>query len=49
MKKFVTFIFFILLACSEDATILDAVVPTPTVTFTLVVAASEGGIVSSAG
>ena len=49
MKKLVTFIFFILLACSEDATILDAVVPTPTVTFTLVVAASEGGIVSSAG
>jgi len=31
------FIFFILLACSKDSPIPDAVLPTPTVTFTLAV------------
>ena len=50
MKKLITFDFFILLACSKDIPIPDAVFPTPSVTkFTLAVTASEGGIVSSAG
>ena len=42
------FIFFILLACSKDSPIPDAVVtPTPSITkFTLAVTASEGGSVN---
>jgi len=49
MRKLTLFVFFILLACSKDAPIPDAVVPAPTVTFTLAVTASEGGSVSSLG
>jgi len=50
MKKAYIFIFFILFACSKDAPIPDAVVPTPSVTkFTLAVAASEGGSVDISG
>jgi len=43
------FIFFILLACSKDSPIPDAVVPTPTVTFTLAVNAYEWGSVNDPG
>ena len=45
MRRLTLFVFFILLACSKDSPIPDAVVTTPekSVTkFTLVVAASEG-------
>ena len=50
MKKAYIFIFFILFACSKDAPIPDAVVPTPTETkFTLAVAASEAGSVDISG
>ena len=51
MKKLITFVFFIILSCSKDSSIPDAVVPapTPTVTFTLTVASSEGGIVNDPG
>ena len=50
MRKAYIFILFILLACSKDAPIPDAVVPAPTVTkFTLAVAASERGIVDTSG
>ena len=50
MRKAYVFIFFILFACSKDAPIPDAVVPTPSVTkFTLTVAASEGGSVDISG
>ena len=50
MKRLTLFIFFILLSCSKDSPIPDAVVPTPSVTkFTLVVAASEGGSVDTSG
>ena len=47
MWRLTILVFFILLAWSKDAPIPDAVVPTPTVTFTLAVTASEGGTVSN--
>ena len=43
------FIFFILLACSKDSPIPDAVLPTPTVTFTLAVNAYKWGSVNDLG
>jgi len=43
MKKIITFVFLTLLSCSKDSPVPDAVVPTPTLTFTLAVTASEGG------
>ena len=50
MKRLTILVFFILLACSKDSPIPDAVVPTPSVTkFTLAVAASEGGSVDISG
>ena len=49
MRRLTVLVFFILLACSKDSPIPDAVVPTPTVTFTLAVTASEGGTVSNPG
>ena len=49
MKKIITFIVFILLSCSKDSPVPDAVVPTPTLTFTLAVTASEGGSVDISG
>ena len=50
MRRLTILIFFILLACSKDSPIPDAVVPTPSVTkFTLTVAASEGGSVNTSG
>ena len=49
MRRLTILIFFILLSCSKDAPIPDAVVPTPTVKFTLAVAASEGGSVNDPG
>ncbi len=49
MRRLTILVFFILLACSKDSSIPDAVVPTPTVTFTLAVTASEGGTVSNPG
>ena len=50
MRRLTILIFFILLACSKDSPIPDAVVPTPSVTkFTLAVAASEGGSVNTSG
>jgi len=50
MRRLTILVFFILLACSKDAPIPDAVVPAPTVTkFTLAVAASERGIVDTSG
>ena len=50
MRRLTILVFFILFACSKDAPIPDAVVPTPTVTkFTLAVAASEAGSVDISG
>ena len=50
MKRLTILVFFILLSCSKDSPVPDAVVPTPSVTkFTLVVAASEGGSVDTSG
>ena len=52
MKRLTILVFFILLACSKDSPIPDAVVttPEPTITkFTLAVAASEGGSVNTSG
>ncbi|MDA9359491.1 hypothetical protein N9R22_03440 [Flavobacteriaceae bacterium] len=49
MRRLTLFVFFILSACSKDSPIPDAVEPTPTVTFTLAVAASEGGSVDISG
>ena len=50
MQRLTILVFFILLSCSKDSSIPDAVVPTPSVTkFTLVVAASEGGSVDISG
>ena len=49
MKRLTILVFFILLSCSKDSPIPDAVEPTPTVTFTLAVAASEGGSVDTSG
>jgi len=50
MKRLTILFFFILLSCSKDSPVPDAVVPTPSVTkFTLVVAASEGGSVDTSG
>ena len=50
MRRLTILVFFILFACSKDAPIPDAVVPTPSVTkFTLTVAASEGGSVDISG
>ena len=48
MRRLTLFVFFILLACSKDSPIPDAVVPTIT-KFTLAVAASEGGSVDISG
>ena len=45
----ISFLFLFVNSCSKDAPIPDAVVPTPTVTFTLAVAASEGGSVNDPG
>ena len=45
----ISFLFLFVNSCSKDAPIPDAVVPTPTVTFTLAVAASEGGSVNNPG
>ena len=49
MRRLTILVFFILLACSKDSPIPDAVEPTPTVTYTLTVAASEGGSVNDPG
>ena len=50
MRRLTILVFFILFACSKDAPIPDAVVPTPSVTkFTLAVTGSEGGTVSNPG
>ncbi|MDB4067345.1 DUF5011 domain-containing protein [Flavobacteriaceae bacterium] len=49
MKKIITFVFLTLLSCSKDSPVPDAVVPTPTLTFTLAVTASEGGSVDISG
>ena len=49
MKKIITFVFLTLLSCSKDSPVPDAVVPTPTLTFTLAVTASEGGSVNDPG
>ena len=50
MRRLTILVFFILLSCSKDSPIPDAVVPTPSVTkFTLAVAASEGGSVNTSG
>ena len=50
MRRLTILVFFILLACSKDSPIPDAVVPTPILTkFTLAVAASEGGSVNTSG
>ena len=52
MRRLTILVFFILLACSKDSPIPDAVVttPEPTITkFTLAVAASEGGSVNTSG
>ena len=50
MKRLTILVFFILLSCSKDSPIPDAVVPTPILTkFTLAVAASEGGSVNTSG
>jgi uncharacterized repeat protein (TIGR02543 family) len=49
MERLTILVFFILLACSKDSPIPDAVEPTPTVTYTLTVAASEGGSVTDGG
>ena len=52
MKRLTILVFFILLACSKDSPIPDAVVTTPeptATTFTLVVTASEGGSVTDGG
>ena len=49
MRRLTILIFFILLACSKDSPIPDTVEPTPTVTYTLTVAASEGGSVNDPG
>ena len=50
MRRLTILVFFILLSCSKDSPIPDAVVPTPSVTkFTLTVAASEGGSVNTSG
>jgi len=49
MKKVFTFVVFVILSCSKDSPIPDAVVPTPTLTFTLAVTASEGGSVNDPG
>ena len=49
MKRLTILVFFILLACSKDSPIPDAVEPTPTVTYTLTVAASEGRSVNDPG
>ena len=51
MKKLISLVFFIILSCSKDNSIPEAVVPTPepTATFTLVVTASEGGSVNDPG
>ena len=48
MRRLTILVFFILLACSKDSPIPDAVVPTIT-KFTLTVAASEGGSVTDGG
>ena len=48
MRRLTILVFFILLACSKDSPIPDAVVPTIT-KFTLAVAASEGGGVDISG
>jgi len=47
MRRLTILVFFILLTCSKDAPIPDAVVPT--ITFTLAVTASEGGSVNDPG
>ena len=47
MRRLTILIFFIILSCSKDNPIPDAV--EPTVTFTLTVASSEGGIVNDPG
>ena len=52
MQRLTILVFFILLACSKDSPIPDAVVTTPeptASTFTLVVTASEGGSVTDGG
>jgi len=52
MRRLTILVFFILLSCSKDSPIPDAVVTTPeptATTFTLVVAASEGGSVDISG
>ncbi|MDA9360291.1 DUF5011 domain-containing protein [Flavobacteriaceae bacterium] len=52
MRRLTILVFFILLSCSKDSPIPDAVVttPEPTITkFTLAVAASEGGGVNTSG
>ena len=43
MKRLTILVFFILLSCSKDSPVPDAVVPTSTITkFTLTVSDSEG-------
>ncbi|MDC1439107.1 BspA family leucine-rich repeat surface protein, partial [Flavobacteriaceae bacterium] len=45
----ISFLFLFINSCSKDSAIPDAVVPTPTLTFTLAVTASEGGSVDISG
>ena len=49
MRRLAILVFFIILSCSKDSPVPDAVVPTPTLTFTLAVTASEGGSVNDPG
>ena len=45
----ISFLFLFINSCSKDGPVPDAVVPTPTLTFTLAVTASEGGSVDISG
>jgi uncharacterized repeat protein (TIGR02543 family) len=45
----ISFLFLFINSCSKDSPVPDAVVPTPTLTFTLAVTASEGGSVDISG
>jgi len=45
----IAFLFLFINSCSKDSPVPDAVVPTPTLTFTLAVTASEGGSVDISG
>tara|TARA_B110000285_G_scaffold120813_1_gene136636 strand:+ start:191 stop:475 length:285 start_codon:yes stop_codon:yes gene_type:complete len=47
MRRLTLFVFFILLLCSKDSPITDAL--TPTLTYTLTVTASKGGSLDISG